>query len=183
MQMVRRASTHSLPGCVAVHRRCGPRRRFQALRASARRRRRPDIRKSNDNLLEWISWTPKPSRRPIAAASSPPSKPAASPCARRCKAQLQGSGDDRVVGLRNRLDETDDWAVADSLAELDIAGLRHALKDLTEVDAALGRMRDGSYGECIDCGEPIAPARLSAYPTATRCLECQRTHEARPDRT
>ena len=99
------------------------------------------------------------------------------------KAQLQGSGDDRVVGLRNRLDETDDWAVADSLAELDIAGLRHALKDLTEVDAALGRMRDDTYGECIDCGEPIAPARLSAYPTATRCLECQRTHEARPDRT
>jgi DnaK suppressor protein len=98
------------------------------------------------------------------------------------KAQLQGSGDDRVVGLRNRLDETDDWAVADSLAELDIAGLRHALKDLAEVDAALGRMRDGSYGECIDCGEPIAPARLSAYPTATRCLECQQTHEARPGR-
>ena len=99
------------------------------------------------------------------------------------KAQLQGSGDDRVVGLRNRLDETDDWAVADSLAELDIAGLRHALKDLTEVDAALGRMRDDTYGECIDCGEPIAPARLSAYPTATRCLECQRTHEARPGRS
>ena len=54
------------------------------------------------------------------------------------KAQLQGSGDDRVVGLRNRLDETDDWAVADSLAELDIAGVRHALRELTEVDAALG---------------------------------------------
>jgi DnaK suppressor protein len=98
------------------------------------------------------------------------------------KAQLEGSGDDRVVGLRNRLDETDDWAVADSLAELDIAGLRHALKDLAEVDAALGRMRDGSYGVCIDCAEEIAPARLSAYPTATRCLECQQTYEARPGR-
>jgi DnaK suppressor protein len=97
------------------------------------------------------------------------------------KAQMQGSGDERVVGLRNRLDETDDWAVADSLAELDIAGLRHALKELTEVDAALARLRDGSYGECSDCGEPIAPARLSAYPTATRCIECQQTHEARPD--
>ena len=96
------------------------------------------------------------------------------------KAQMQGSGDERVVGLRNRLDETDDWAVADSLAELDIAGLRHALNELTEVDAALARMRDGSYGVCIDCGEPIAPARLSAYPTATRCIECQQTHEARP---
>lgn len=99
------------------------------------------------------------------------------------KAQLQGSGDDRVVGLRNRLDETDDWAVADSLAELDIAGVRHALKELADVDAALARMRDGSYGVCVDCGDPIAPARLSAYPTAPRCIECQQTHEARPGRT
>src|SRR5207344_3295539 len=65
------------------------------------------------------------------------------------KAQLQGSGDDRVVGLRNRLDETDDWAAADSLAELDIAGLRHVLGELIDVDAALARMRGGTYGECI----------------------------------
>src|SRR6187431_1894509 len=73
------------------------------------------------------------------------------------RAQLQGSGDERVVGLRNRLDETDDWAVADSLAELDIAGLRHALRELSDVDAALARLRGGVYGLCIDCGEPIAP--------------------------
>jgi DnaK suppressor protein len=98
------------------------------------------------------------------------------------KAQLQGSGDERVVGLRNRLDETDDWAVADALAELDIAGLRHALNELTEVDGALARLRDATYGVCIDCGEPIARARLLAYPTATRCIECQERHEARPGR-
>jgi RNA polymerase-binding protein DksA len=99
------------------------------------------------------------------------------------KAQMQGSGDERVVGLRNRLDETDDWAVADQLAELDIAGVRHALRELMDVDAALARMRGGTYGECVDCGEPIAPARLAAYPTATRCIECQEAHEARPGRT
>ena len=98
------------------------------------------------------------------------------------RAQLQGSGDDRVVGLRNRLDETDDWAVADSLAELDLAGVRHTLNELGEVDAALARMDAATYGECIDCGEPIAPARLAAYPTATRCLECQQTYEANPAR-
>src|SRR5512143_924588 len=75
------------------------------------------------------------------------------------KAQLQGSGDERVVGLRNRLDETDDWAVADALAELDIAGVRHALTELADVDRALARMRDGGYGVCVDCGEDIAAAR------------------------
>jgi DnaK suppressor protein len=98
------------------------------------------------------------------------------------KAQMEGSGDERVVGLRNRLDETDDWAVADALAELDIAGLRHALSELTDVDAALARLSGNAYGECADCGEPIAPARLAAYPTATRCIECQQAHEARPGR-
>ena len=98
------------------------------------------------------------------------------------RAQLQGSGDERVVGLRNRLDETDDWAVADGLAELDIAGLKHALRELSDVDAALARMRDGGYGLCIDCGEPIAPARLAAYPMAPRCIECQQVYEARPGR-
>ena len=88
-----------------------------------------------------------------------------------------------MVGLRNRLDETDDWAVADSLAELDIAGVRHALSELADVDNALARMRDGSYGVCIDCGDPIAPARLRAYPMANRCIECQQTFEARPGRS
>jgi RNA polymerase-binding transcription factor DksA len=78
----------------------------------------------------------------------------------------------------NRIKESgDEWGVADGLAELDIAEVRHALAELNEVDLALGRMRAGTYGECRDCGEPIALARLSAYPTATRCLACQQRHE------
>ena len=51
------------------------------------------------------------------------------------------------------------------------------LADLTEVDAALARMRDGSYGDCADCGIAIAPARLTAYPTARRCVGCQDAYE------
>lgn len=94
------------------------------------------------------------------------------------KTQLDGSEDDRVVGLRNRIKESgDEWGVADGLAELDIAEVRHALAELEEVDAALARMRAGTYGECSDCGEPIALARLSAYPTAMRCVACQERYE------
>ncbi len=94
------------------------------------------------------------------------------------KAQLAGSGDDRVVGLRNRIQESgDEWGVADGLAELDLAEVRHVLADLTAVDAALARMRDGSYGECIDCEVAIAPARLEAHPTARRCVKCQDAFE------
>ena len=94
------------------------------------------------------------------------------------KTQLDGSEDDRVVGLRNRIKESgDEWGVADGLAELDIAEVRHALTELDEVDAALARMRSGTYGECRDCGEAIALARLTAYPTAMRCVACQERYE------
>ena len=94
------------------------------------------------------------------------------------KAQLAGSGDDRVVGLRNRIQESgDEWGVADGLAELDLAEVRHVLADLTEVDAALARLRDGSYGDCADCGIAIASARLMAYPTARRRASRQDPHD------
>ena len=92
-------------------------------------------------------------------------------------AQLKGSGDTRVVGLAHRLEENDDWAVADALAELDIAEVRHLVNELADVDAALARFRDGGYGECVDCGVAIAPARLLAYPTARRCIPCQEAWE------
>ena len=95
------------------------------------------------------------------------------------RAQLEGSEDDRVVGLRRRIQENDDWGVADGLAELDIAEARHALAELAAVDAALQRLAAGSYGQCSDCGEPIAAARLLAYPTATRCIDCQQQYETR----
>ena len=96
------------------------------------------------------------------------------------KAQLEGTDDDRIVGLRNRIQESgDEWGMADGLAELDLAEVRHVLADLTDVDAALVRMREGTYGDCLDCGITIAPARLKAYPTARRCIKCQGALEKR----
>ena len=38
---------------------------------------------------------------------------------------------------------------------------------------ALERLRDGEYGLCEECGEPIAPARLRAMPEVDRCVRCQ----------
>jgi DnaK suppressor protein len=43
---------------------------------------------------------------------------------------------------------------------------------LGEIEQALQRIEDGSYGECFECGEPIAPRRLEANPTATLCIGC-----------
>jgi RNA polymerase-binding protein DksA len=54
-------------------------------------------------------------------------------------------------------------------------GLRNAaLTGLAEVDAAQQRLADGSYGTCVNCGRPIAPARLEARPAAALCIDCAR---------
>lgn len=43
--------------------------------------------------------------------------------------------------------------------------------ELEEVERALGKLDDGTYGRCETCGEPIAPARLEAMPAARHCIE------------
>jgi RNA polymerase-binding transcription factor DksA len=43
---------------------------------------------------------------------------------------------------------------------------------LVEVDAALERVRSGTYGVCESCGGPIAPGRLEARPVARTCITC-----------
>jgi DnaK suppressor protein len=50
--------------------------------------------------------------------------------------------------------------------------LAQARGHLTAVDEALRRLAEGGYGRCEVCGQPIAPERLAARPTATRCVAC-----------
>jgi len=47
-----------------------------------------------------------------------------------------------------------------------------ARQRLAEIDAAMARLADGSYGRCAACGRPIGAARLSARPTAATCIRC-----------
>lgn len=43
---------------------------------------------------------------------------------------------------------------------------------LVKIDAALKRIANSAFGECIECCEPINPQRLTADPTATLCIKC-----------
>lgn len=54
------------------------------------------------------------------------------------------------------------------LEGLDTAGRA----ELSAIDGALGRVADGSYGTCMECGEAIPEPRLRAVPTATLCMDC-----------
>ena len=50
-------------------------------------------------------------------------------------------------------------------------------KEIASVKRALARIEDGTYGECVRCGESIAPARLEARPEAALCIDCARINE------
>ncbi len=43
-----------------------------------------------------------------------------------------------------------------------------------QIHSALQRIADGSYGECMTCGEPISEQRLDALPYALQCINCAR---------
>jgi RNA polymerase-binding protein DksA len=43
---------------------------------------------------------------------------------------------------------------------------------LAEIDAAIARLEDGTYGMCEQCGQPISDARLRARPVARACITC-----------
>lgn len=50
-------------------------------------------------------------------------------------------------------------------------------RELSNIDKALERMREGTYGLCEACGNKIPVARLQALPYAVLCIECQRIAE------
>jgi DnaK suppressor protein len=50
-------------------------------------------------------------------------------------------------------------------------------RELVNIERALTRIKNGTYGECEICGERIPLARLNALPYATSCIECQRASE------
>jgi DnaK suppressor protein len=72
-----------------------------------------------------------------------------------------------------RTDHAQEEAVNDPMVALDERS-RHLIE---EIQTALERIDDGTYGACEVCGEPIPPARLEALPVARRCVPCQEEAE------
>lgn len=73
----------------------------------------------------------------------------------------------------------DDRAQAISERNDEFAMNEHETAELGDIEAALERIDAGTYGQCTDCGVSISPARLNAYPTAKRCIDCQTVSEQR----
>ena len=98
--------------------------------------------------------------------------------------ELEASGERVYIELAGRVTDTADESAADLIADTGAAIVDRHVQELRDIEAALRRMVEGSYGECSDCGAGIAFERLQAYPTAKRCVRCQgqreKTHAHEP---
>ena len=79
---------------------------------------------------------------------------------------------DSSIGRLTRMDALQQQSMAQA------TGGKGALR-LRQIVAALGRMDEGSYGDCLGCQEPIPVVRLRVRPEATLCITCQTAREER----
>jgi RNA polymerase-binding protein DksA len=70
-----------------------------------------------------------------------------------------------------------DASVADLISDLENAEVTRDVGELRALEQARARLKDGSYGVCVQCGGDIAFERLRANPAASRCLACQHMFE------
>jgi RNA polymerase-binding transcription factor DksA len=90
---------------------------------------------------------------------------------------LLKSDDERMRLLADRVRDAEDESVADLIVDLDLAEIDRDIEELRDVDSAFERLRRGAYGVCVGCQGAIPYERLTVYPTAKRCVRCQRMHE------
>jgi DnaK suppressor protein len=79
--------------------------------------------------------------------------------------------------LAGRVHDAEEESLADLLIDVNLAEISREVGEVRDIDGAMRRISDHTYGSCVDCGDPIDSTRLEAYPTAKRCLTCQRQHE------
>jgi len=105
-------------------------------------------------------------------------------------ANIRARLEDERTSLRDQIDalqidnqnQQDGYGIGNHLAddatevftrERNIALRNNAQDLLAQVESALQRLDDGTYGTCARCGKAIAPERLEALPYASYCITCQ----------
>jgi DnaK suppressor protein len=90
--------------------------------------------------------------------------------------QLHELGADESGNLTGAIDFGDAFADAGAATaeRTETIGIVSSLKKrLDEVDRALGKIDDGTFGICIVCGRDIGAARMEFRPTSVRCVDCK----------
>ena len=77
---------------------------------------------------------------------------------------------------RDVLDQGESSEV-DIQEDIEFALIQMKSETLNKINEALRRLEEGTYGNCFECGDEIAGARLRALPFAVRCKDCEETRE------
>jgi DnaK suppressor protein len=85
---------------------------------------------------------------------------------------------DRPTDVVDHVEGSDD----DARQGLDLTLLEMRANTLAAIDAAIGRLDAGRYGDCVECDGPIAERRLRALPFAVRCRDCEEKRGGAPGR-
>lgn len=85
------------------------------------------------------------------------------------------SGSDGTAGVPLHLA---DMGTDSSEHDVNFACAQSAGDEIREIDEALARIRDGSFGKCEECDKPIPEGRLEAIPYARLCIPCKTEEEA-----
>ena len=93
------------------------------------------------------------------------------------RAELLRAGEDSYTAIAGEVPDVCDQATATSITDFDNEIARRHGEAIRDIDEALQRIAEHSYGECPDCGSEIGYGRLAAFPTATRCIGCQTVRE------
>lgn len=78
---------------------------------------------------------------------------------------------------RNGLDEAESAEVGVQ-DDIGFALIQLKAETLDKIDNALRRIKEGNYGDCINCGSQISDGRLRALPFALRCKDCEQARES-----
>jgi len=88
--------------------------------------------------------------------------------------QAAAEGNEDAIGA---VGDAGDESGMRAATDLDLQEAGRDVQELNDIDAALRRMEDGSYGICDECGQEIGYPRLDAQPTALRCISDQEKYE------
>lgn len=92
--------------------------------------------------------------------------------------ELEASENERIAELLGRTPaDSADFSFADALADLNVAMVDRHVHQLRDIEASRQRIAEGRFGTCIDCAAEVGFERLTAYPTAKRCIRCQQQRE------
>jgi RNA polymerase-binding transcription factor DksA len=84
---------------------------------------------------------------------------------------------DSYIDVATNISDPGDASFADLSVDLENAAIGRDVAELRAIHAARGRMNNGTYGDCIECGTEIPYERLEVQPTADRCAPCQNMYE------